>query len=69
MAFMNRNCNKETNPELKRVCVAQAHFDCYSRCNGDFRGMSRWVGDMPEECNEAMDWVGGMGIDILYPKQ
>lgn len=68
ITFHKRNCEKLTNPELKRVCVAQAHYDCYSRCNGDIRGAGRLVGKMPEECKEAMDWVGGMWPDILYPR-
>ncbi|PIE74422.1 MAG: hypothetical protein CSA18_05160 [Deltaproteobacteria bacterium] len=49
----------------RRICVGQAHYDCYMRCNGAHRAAWRLF-NLPPECQDAMDWVGGMGLQILY---
>jgi RHS repeat-associated protein len=67
IAFMNRNCNQydDLNSQQRRICVGQAHYDCYMRCNGAHRAAWRLF-NLPPECQDAMDWVGGMGPQILY---
>jgi RHS repeat-associated protein len=69
LAFTNRNCNAygDLNSDQRKTCVGQAHYECYLSCNSGHRGAKRWImNDLPEECKDAMDWVGGMGPQILY---
>ena len=58
IAFDMRNCAALTG-EARNRCRRLAHWDCYSRCNGEALG-ARMLCKVPAECKDAMDAVGGM---------
>ena len=65
--FNKRNCENIADERLKKVCIGQAHFDCYWRSNGDWHGMSRSLPNgLPSECADAVDYIGGMNPTIMY---